>query len=80
MSRRLSSMVQKIFDKKISGGTGKNEIISNKELAVELRKPITRKFEKKSTFIFSFIDNILSADLTDLVNLIQIWMGYSFKR
>ena len=47
MSRRLSSMVQKIFDKKISGGTGKNEIISNKELAVELRKPITRKFEKK---------------------------------
>ena len=47
MSRRLSSMVHKFFDKKISGGTGKNEIISNKELAEELRKLITRKFEKK---------------------------------
>ena len=47
MSRRLSSMVHKFFDKKISGGTVKNEIISNKELAEELRKLITRKFERK---------------------------------
>ena len=29
-----------IVDKSISGGTFKNEIISNKELAEELHKPI----------------------------------------
>ena len=33
--------------KKISGGTVKNETISNKELAEELHKPITKKFEKR---------------------------------
>ena len=30
-----------------SGGTFKNEIISNKELGEELTKPIIRKFKKK---------------------------------
>ena len=33
--------------KKISGGTVKNETISNKELAEELHKQITKKFEKR---------------------------------
>ena len=33
--------------KSTSGGTVKNEIISNKELAEELHKPIIRKFEKR---------------------------------
>ena len=40
-------MVYKFFDKIYSGGTVKIEIISNKELAEELHKPIIRKFEKK---------------------------------
>ena len=40
-------MVYNFFDKKASGGAIKNEIMSNKELAEELHKPIIRKFEKK---------------------------------
>ena len=43
--------------KKISGGTVKNEITSNNELAAELQKPIIRKFEKIKV-ISTFIDNI----------------------
>ena len=42
--RGLDSMVYRFFDKKTSGGTVKNEIISNKELAEELHKPIIRNF------------------------------------
>ena len=34
--------------KKTSGETVKNEIISNKELSEELRKPIIRKFHKSA--------------------------------
>ena len=33
-------------------GAVKNEIMQSKELAEELHKPITGKFEAKSTFIF----------------------------
>ena len=33
--------------KKTSGGTVKNEIISNKELTEELHKPIIRKSKKR---------------------------------
>ena len=43
---RLASMGYKVFDKKPSGRAIKNEIISNKELAEELHKPIVRKFKK----------------------------------
>ena len=49
-------MVYKFFNKKSSGGTVKNEIISNKELA-ELHKPIIRKFEERKVNS-PFIDNI----------------------
>ena len=45
--RGLASMVYNVFDKKASVGTVKNEIISNKDSAEELHKPIIRKFEKK---------------------------------
>ena len=45
--RGHTSMVYKFFDKKASGGTIKNKIIPNKELAEELHKPIIRLFEKK---------------------------------
>ena len=44
--RGLASMVFKFFDKKTSVEKAKNEIISNKELAEELGKPVIRKFEK----------------------------------
>ena len=37
-------MIYKYFDKKSSGGTIKNEIISNKELMGKLDKPVIRKF------------------------------------
>ena len=40
-------MVYTFFNKKASGGPVKKEIISNKELAEQLHKPITRKFEKR---------------------------------
>ena len=40
-------MVYKFFNKKNSGGTVKNEVISKKELAEELHKPIIGKFEKR---------------------------------
>ena len=42
----FSSMIYKFFDKKISGGTVKNEIISNKILGEELHKPNIIKFNK----------------------------------
>ena len=43
----LASMVYKSFDIKTSSGAIKNEIMSNKELAEELHKPIIRKFKKR---------------------------------
>ena len=66
-------MVYKFFDKKTgsfagkssSGGTVKNEIISNKELAEELHKPVIRKFEKRKVHS-PFVDNIWGADLADM--------------
>ena len=53
----LASMVYKYFDKITSDGAVKNEVISNKELAEELQKPIIRKFKKRRVHS-SFIDNI----------------------
>ena len=58
-------MAYKLFDKKTSGRTITNEIVSNKELAEELNKPIIRKFEKRNVHS-PFIDNIWAADLTDM--------------
>ena len=49
-------MVYKIFDKKYSGRTVKNEFMSNKELAEELNKPIIRKFNQRKLHS-SFLDN-----------------------
>ena len=40
-------MAYKVFDKKSVGGSVKNEIISNKELAEEVHKSIIRKFIKR---------------------------------
>ena len=43
--RGTVSMIYKLFNKRASGGTVRNEIISNKELPEELNKPILRKFK-----------------------------------
>ena len=43
----------------------KNEIISNKELAEELHKPIIRKLEKIKVYS-PFLDNIWDEDLTGI--------------
>ena len=75
--RGLASMVYKFFDKKASGGTFKNENISNKELAKELHKPIIRKFGK--TKVHSpFVDNIWGADLTDMQLICKFNKGFRF--
>ena len=59
--RGLTSMVYKFFDKKTSGGTVKNENISNKEF----HKQIVEKFKKRKAQS-PFIDNIWGADLADI--------------
>ena len=43
-------MIYKFFDKKTSGGTVKNEIISNKILGEELQKPNITKFNKRKVY------------------------------
>ena len=63
--RSLASMTYKIFDKKASGGTIKNENITNKKLSEELHKTIIRKFNKRKVQSL-FIDNIWGADLADM--------------
>ena len=55
--RGLSSMVYRFFDNKTSSGAIKNKIMSKKELAEELHKPIIKKIEKRKVYSI-FIDNI----------------------
>ena len=50
--------------KKTSGGTVRNEIISNNELAEKLHKPVIRKFEKRKVHS-PCIDIIWGTDLAD---------------
>ena len=63
--RELALMVYEFFDENISNGTVKTEVISSKELAEELQKPIIRKSEKRKVHL-PFIVNIWSADLADV--------------
>ena len=75
--RGLASIVYNFFDKKTSGGTIKNEIISNKELAEELHKPIIRKLEK--TKLFSpCIGNTWGADLANMQLISKFNKVYRF--
>ena len=73
----LASMVHKFFDLKTSGGTVKNEIISNKELAEELHKPIIRKCSKRNVHS-PFIDNIWCTDLADMQLISKCNKGFRF--
>ena len=51
--------------KAASSGAIKNQIMSNKELAEELRKPIIRKLKKRNVFSF-FIYSIWDAGLAEM--------------
>ena len=55
--RGLAAMVYNLFDKKASDSGIKNENISNKELAKELHKPVSRKFNERKIHS-PFIDKI----------------------
>ena len=59
----LASMVYKFFDKKSRGSGIIDE--ANYQLAIELPKPIIRKFEKRKVYS-SFRDNIWGVDLADM--------------
>ena len=62
----VASVVHKILDKKKTfSGTVENEVISNKELAEELHKPVIRKFEKRKVHS-PFIDNNWCTELIDM--------------
>ena len=63
--RGLASMAYKSFDKETSDSGIKNEIISNKDLAEQLHKPVIRQFKKRKVRS-TFIDNIWGADLADM--------------
>ena len=70
-------MVYKCFDKNTSGGTVKNEIISNKELAEELHKPIIIKFNKRKVNS-PFIDSIWGGDLAEMELINRFNEGFRF--
>ena len=70
-------MVYTFLIKKTSGSGIKNENISNKELAEELRKPIIRKFKKRKVQS-SFIDNIWGAGLADMQLISKFNEGFRF--
>ena len=76
--RGLASTVYKFFVKKATSGAIKNEIISNKELAEELHKPIIRKFKKRKVHS-SFIDNIWGVDLADMQLIRKFIKGIHFS-
>ena len=75
--RELASMVYKFFDKKTPVSGIKNKIISNKELAEELQKPIIRKFKKRKIHS-TFMDNIWGTDLADVQLMSKFYKGFRF--
>ena len=75
--RGLASMVYTFFDKRTSGETIKNKIISNKDLTEELHKPTVRKFLEQKVRP-SFIDNIWGAKLADMQLISKLNKGFRF--
>ena len=61
----IPSMAYTLFEKETYGSGIKHETISNKQLAEELHKPITRKFNIRNVHS-PFIDNIWGVDLADM--------------
>ena len=74
--RGLASMVYNVFDKKSKGsGIITNEF--NYQLANELHKPVTKKFEKRKVYS-SFKDNIWGVDLADMQSLSKFNKGFKY--
>ena len=59
------------------GGAIKNKIMSNKELAEALYKPVIRQFEKLKVYS-SFIDSIWGADLANMQLISKFNIGFRF--
>ena len=76
--RILASMVYNLFDETIPGSRIKNENMSNKELAEELRKTIIKKFKKRIVYS-PFIDNIWGVDLADMHLINKFNKGIRFS-
>ena len=70
-------MVYKFFDKKSSGSSIKNKIISNLELAEELHKAAIKKFKNRKVDS-PFIGNIWGADLFDMQLISKFNKGIRF--
>ena len=66
LKRGLTSIVHKFCDKKASGGTIKNENISNKKFAEDLQK---------LRIILSFLDNMWRADLANMQSTSKLEKG-----
>ena len=60
-----------------SGGTFKNEVISNKELGEELPKPIIRKFKKKKVHS-PFMGSMQGTDLVGMQLTSKFNKGFRF--
>ena len=63
--------------KKPKGGGANNEIKQNEQLAEELRKPITKKLEKRKAYS-SFEDNIWFAGSADMQLISKFNEGFTF--
>ena len=61
--RALASMVSKFFDKKTGSGISVSE-----QLAEELHKPVTKKFNRRKVYM-KIKDNIWSSDLSEMESL-----------
>ena len=66
-----------VLIKETTGSSIINAKNSNKELAEELQKPITRKFNKRKVHS-PFIDNIWGADLADMQLISKFNKGFRF--
>ena len=83
--RGLTSMVHKFFDKRSVSLTNKsakgdganNEIKQIEQLAEELHKPITKKFQERKVYS-TFRDNIWGADLADMQLISKFNKGTRF--
>ena len=59
------NLLQNSSDTNKERGVNSNRVSKNKQLAKDLHKPITRKFDKRKVFS-SFKDKLWGADLSDI--------------
>ena len=68
MSKRISKIVYKFFDKKTGSrvtATRKAGVSANEQLAQELHKPVTKEFKRRRVYA-RFKDNIWPAGLAEM--------------